>query len=366
MAQYQEISTAAPLTLVDGACSFRLRAEGGVLYYDQIITANGFGGDEGVDWNNIDSSGLPGVTRNVFRVGSRGGYYVTDQEMTTTGFDGAENTHWKNISEQSLTTPTSITLTTTKVGTFAMTLYGSALESVNVNWGDATNEDVTLSPTGVVASHAVTGANVIRIIGAENLTGIVSTSQSITVANIISALPLLETISLGGNLLTSFTGQVGWVALSSLDLNSNASLTSVTTCEEWVALTALSINSSPVTSLTTYASWTSLINLIVPNSPITSLETHAEWTGLLILRAENTSVANIIAHPEWTSITAFYSTSAAIISSTNINNILIALDASGMVGGEIRLHGGANAAPTGAGVTAKANLTGRGVTVQTN
>ena len=102
MAQYQEISTANPVTLVDGACSFRLRAEGGVLYYDQLITEDGFGGEENIDWANIDSSGIPGETRNVFRVGSRGGYWVTDQELTATGFSGTENVDWKNITEEDL------------------------------------------------------------------------------------------------------------------------------------------------------------------------------------------------------------------------------------------------------------------------
>ena len=100
--QYQEISTANPVTLVDGVCSFRLRAEGGVLYYDQLITEDGFGGEENIDWANIDSSGIPGETRNVFRVGVRDGYWVTDQELTATGFGGTVNVDWKNITEEDL------------------------------------------------------------------------------------------------------------------------------------------------------------------------------------------------------------------------------------------------------------------------
>ena len=50
----------------------------------------------------------------------------------------------------------------------------------------------------------------------------------------------------------------------------------------------------------------------------------------------------------------------------NINAILVALDANGLTGGSVYLQGGANAAPTGAGATAKTSLQGKGWTVFTN
>jgi hypothetical protein len=58
----------------------------------------------------------------------------------------------------------------------------------------------------------------------------------------------------------------------------------------------------------------------------------------------------------------------ANLSVTSINNILIQLDSVVVLTGahDVLLDGNTSAAPTGAGATAKANLIGRGVNVQTN
>lgn len=50
----------------------------------------------------------------------------------------------------------------------------------------------------------------------------------------------------------------------------------------------------------------------------------------------------------------------------SVNAILVALDANGLSGGQVYLDLGTNAAPTGAGLTAKANLISKGWTVATN
>ena len=50
----------------------------------------------------------------------------------------------------------------------------------------------------------------------------------------------------------------------------------------------------------------------------------------------------------------------------SVNAILVALDANGLSGGQVYLDLGTNAAPTGAGITAAANLVSKGWTVATN
>jgi hypothetical protein len=50
---------------------------------------------------------------------------------------------------------------------------------------------------------------------------------------------------------------------------------------------------------------------------------------------------------------------------TSVNNILIQLDNNGLLNGTVNLAG-TNAAPTGAGLTAKTNLQGKGWSVTTN
>lgn len=50
----------------------------------------------------------------------------------------------------------------------------------------------------------------------------------------------------------------------------------------------------------------------------------------------------------------------------SVNAILVGADASGLIASNIDLSGGTNAAPTGAGIVAKANLIGAGNTVTTN
>ena len=54
------------------------------------------------------------------------------------------------------------------------------------------------------------------------------------------------------------------------------------------------------------------------------------------------------------------------LDATSVNDVLQSADASGKVNGTIHLSAGTNAAPTGAGITAKANLITKGWTVLTN
>jgi hypothetical protein len=55
-----------------------------------------------------------------------------------------------------------------------------------------------------------------------------------------------------------------------------------------------------------------------------------------------------------------------VIPTADVNQLLIDLDAKGWTGGNLNVSGGTNGAPTGAGITARNNLIGKGWTVTTN
>jgi len=61
-----------------------------------------------------------------------------------------------------------------------------------------------------------------------------------------------------------------------------------------------------------------------------------------------------------------YTFSNNSLDATSVNDVLQSADASGKLNGNLYLEGGTNAAPTGAGITAKNNLIAKGWTVLTN
>lgn len=79
---------------------------------------------------------------------------------------------------------------------------------------------------------------------------------------------------------------------------------------------------------------------------------------------------NLVAAIDISSLTTFdgdFDASDASLPADQINGILIQLDTACVLSNKlVKLDAGGNAAPTGAGITAAANLTGRGCTVMTN
>lgn len=102
-----------------------------------------------------------------------------------------------------------------------------------------------------------------------------------------------------------------------------------------------SLNISGCTSL-------AAINSIGPGSDITSLIT-----------------VTVTTLPAMISMDLTAGTGAAL-NVASVNSILIALDANGLNNGAVNMSGGTSAAPTGAGLVAKANLIGKGWFVGTN
>jgi uncharacterized protein (TIGR02145 family) len=201
---------------------------------------------------------------------------------------------------------------------------------------------------------------------------------------------LVESIALGFNDIVTIDTYATWIVLGSFTIDVNP-LTAITTHAEWTEIQSfgvsetlinvlaipntwinvqtLNIHDNPgLVALTTHPEWVALQILELNNCSLASLITHPEWINLVRLTINNNGIANIIAHHQWNIFTLvnFYASGNAIINAVDINNILIELDDAGKSSGTIDLSLGTNAAPTGAGITAKNNLIARGVSVLTN
>lgn len=202
---------------------------------------------------------------------------------------------------------------------------------------------------------------------------------------------LLYNLVLYGNEFTSLETHAEWTAMHYFNVSMN-SLISLVLHAEWVNIYYIHCYENNITSLTTYATWTLLNQLHINNNPILSLVTHTEWVNIASIYASDTLLTSLVCHIEWaeiwdiraerTPLTTFviYTTNnkiyqlrldgCAITSAIDINNILVAID--GQVRATysnyviIRTHGGTNAAPTGAGITAKNSIISKGGVISTN
>lgn len=103
MAQYIYITDGTNYVYTDGVSTFRLNVRSGiehVLYIDQEITDTGFSGDQGTDWDVIESFEIPeegGI--GFFRIGVRDEHFVIDDcyDPYILGYYGAEDFDWLNI-----------------------------------------------------------------------------------------------------------------------------------------------------------------------------------------------------------------------------------------------------------------------------
>jgi glutaredoxin-related protein len=282
---------------------------------------------------------------------------------------------------------TGITITTTKIGTFSTTLKGTG--DVVIDWGDnSARETKTLNTGGLSVSHTYTsGTKTLTISNPTIITSIVSSNQNITVCDIplectnITSLDLKQNqltsfttnplwnptyIYLDSNLLTSFTAYSGWTNLIQLYLNNNK-IGTFSTYSTWTSLGILHLYNNQLSGFTAYSNWTSISSLYLGQNYLTEFTAYSNWTNLYILNLANTQITTFTAYSTWLSMYYFSIQNAAVSSATDINNILVALDATNMNTGDfIFMNGGTNATPTGAGATAKGNLITKGVSVNTN
>lgn len=291
------------------------------------------------------------------------------------------------------------------------TIYLAGSGSVDINWGEGTIQPVTLNASATSYAHAA--ETVIRVSNPNNLTHLYALNNS-NIYNIVVPASAVNMywMFLSGNSLTSFTTHPEWVSLGALGMGSNSGLTSFETHPEWISiysigmegtgissfethsewvnLKTLHLQDTNISSVTCYSTWTVMDELAVSNTSVSSITTYDTWTVFYRLLAGGcTSLTSVTLHPEFTGMASLYlhgcsnlttltvydtwnamlllTLSDCAFTETAVNNILIEMDNSSISNtAEIALQGGTNAAPTGAGITAKNSLIAKGILVQTN
>ena len=304
-------------------------------------------GDVSINWGDgtieVESLGASSTYSHIYTAG--GTVTITNVENIT-GID------LKADSDVSAVTiaAEAINLIDIDVNSTSITAFETHVEWVAISTFDVSNTSISS-----LATYAAWTA----------LTIILTDATSISSFETHAEWTAITIIDVSSTLISSLTTYAAWTALVQISVD-NTLISSLTTYAAWTALQILYVNNTLISSLTTYAAWTALTQLHFNNTSISSLTTYAAWTLLTSINGASTSITNLVAHSAWTAVTLFRVNNNAIVSATNINNELIALDAAVMSSGTVDTSGGTNAAPTGAGITAKNNLIGRGVSVTTN
>jgi hypothetical protein len=99
----------------------------------------------------------------------------------------------------------------------------------------------------------------------------------------------------------------------------------------------------------------------------TSFETLAVWRNIDLIDLQDNALTDFIIYRDWfgTTMSGIYLNENALTVDA-VNALLIEADASALTSGNIILDSGTNAAPTGAGITAKNSLIAKGLNVVTN
>ena len=175
----------------------------------------------------------------------------------------------------------------------------------------------------------------------------------------------IEDLRFNDNLLNAFVAHPEWVALDCLDLTNN-NITSFITHPEWINLRLLTLTTNNLTSLTTHTEWVALEELVASDNNIApNVQTFNTWTSLTRIQLNNNALTTFQAHREWTLINEV-KIQNNMLPATEIDAVLIELDASGALGGTLDYAGNPGApdvSRSAPAATAKANLIGNGWTV---
>lgn len=322
-----------------------------------------------------------------------------------------------------------IYITTTKVGSFSISLTAPNGIILPIDWGDGTIENKTMTGAVQTFYHTYTAGGTLRIYNAEhvillyaenqNVTSVIIPKECVNMLNInlqynslttfdthsemnvqtfligsndLTSLVIPNTwtnltyLAFGDNNISSFTTYATWVNLLYFLANNN-SLTSITTYAAWTSLSTFNVSNNILTSITLRPEWTNVWGIFVGHNSLTSITTYSAWVNLYILDVGGNSISSITTHVQWVSLHTLYADACGLstltvysewttftgleagsnaITSTPINNIFIEIDSLGTSSGSIGVAGGTNAIPTGAGLTAKNNLVARGWTIYTN
>jgi len=214
-----------------------------------------------------------------------------------------------------------------------------------IDWGDDETDSITIlteTSGGTIITHtyAIAGNYLVTLIGSEANHNKISIIDNIP----FDGVPVF-------NEMTKFYGNEKWINLKYLkirgfdDAYTGMQLTSITTKSTWTNLQFLWLhNNKELTGVATYNTWTSLVMLLVHNNKLSTINNYAELIGI--------TYANL---------------SYNQLTETAVNNYLTVEDGKAITGARlIYVENGTNAAPTGAGLTAKSNLISRSYTVTTN
>ena len=152
----------------------------------------------------------------------------------------------------------------------------------------------------------------------------------------------LSVVNLTGATFTSadFSNCSGLVGFVSLDLTLGSFALNLSGCTSLTDLNLSAGGSSGIGTLN-ITGCTSLVGIFFPDAPNLTTVTLTTMPASIVMAGASLNVASV-------------------------NAILIAADANGALSGTLDISGGTSAAPTGAGITAKANLISKGWTVATN
>lgn len=174
----------------------------------------------------------------------------------------------------------------------------------------------------------------------------------------------LNVLAVNGNSLSTLN-LTNNTQLTRLLIYANTSLgipTGLTTLTNLVEFNAYDCNFTTTLNLSTL---TKLETLYCGNTALPSINL-STCTKLKTLSVRNSSSVTALNLPSTLNDLKRVEVDNNGLTATEINNLLIKLDTNGLSGGYFKSSGGTNAAPTGAGVTAKNNLIAKGWSVTTN
>lgn len=246
-------------------------------------------------------------------------------------------------------------------------LTGS-LGAIDLDCDDCTSL-ATLTLTGCTALNSASFQNCTSLVTA-NFTGLTActylflggctglTSATFTGCAALLILNLgstdIATLSIGDSTLLQALDVQNCALLTTLSLVGYADLTSLNLSNSGVT----SFTLTGASSLTEYSSTGCTALTTVNISTSTALDT--------INSQGCTTLSSFTISTPSAALLTFVELTDCALDVASVNALLVALDANGLSGGAVGIAGGTSAAPTGAGITAAANLTGKGWAVATN
>lgn len=256
----------------------------------------------------------------------------------------------------------SITITTTKNGTFSSTWKGSG--TITVDWGEGgATEDFVLTAGGVSVSHAYGDASEKTITVTNALSGVTSLVGDSTSTNAVTGLNSLTACTFMTwyfNSITDLSGFAGMPVIDELGLAFNSSLADISPLSGLTSLTRLSLHQCNISNLSPLSTLTALKYLRLYNNAFSDISPLTSLTDLSIgLHVYNNNITyTTLTWPTYTAGTLRFD--SAGLSSAEVDQLLI--DAAAANWATLNLYiGGSNGARTGASDAAYATLVANGV-----